>query len=76
MQKLPYFLPTELRRFSCLTYADFRILSHSASNFLINQTRIERKNIRKELPGVMVMPGRPLEKWARLLFPLLTLLIT
>ncbi len=42
MQKLPYFLPTELRVFSCLTYVDFRILSHSASNFLINQ---KRKNL-------------------------------
>jgi hypothetical protein len=39
VQKLPYYLLTELRGFSCYTYVDLRILSHNASNFLINQTR-------------------------------------
>jgi hypothetical protein len=38
-QKLPYFLPLELRGFFRQIFVDFRVLSNSASNFLINQTR-------------------------------------
>ncbi len=38
-QKLPYFLPLELSGFFRQIFVDLRVLSNSASNFLINQTR-------------------------------------
>jgi hypothetical protein len=39
VQKLQNFLLTDFRGFFCFIYVDSRILSHSASNFLIKQTR-------------------------------------
>jgi hypothetical protein len=38
-EKTPVFLPLELRGFFRQIFVDFRVLSNSASNFLINQTR-------------------------------------